>query len=281
MTGTPGPGNRIAHPSPPASKPRCEVKGTKSSEAFSRFFLTPRAKSTSFTRRRMNSLKRKSEPSIQRTPFPIGPRWVAAVARFHVRRKVLNRIMIMKIITIAFLIFGVINPLFCGEFSLDGWVFPGASYKEKASPYVSSTDQDGRKRVTQRTHLGQYVTEASFREVLAFYIEQSRLHPPNQRIVGRDFPGTGVFIPVHWVTRGEFGPGSVVTLLHYIRRDSATGVFSVVRHPDLGSIVVVVSRGKDGEQTVIQVICNPDPGKAGPQDEAVEATTLTRQAVEP
>lgn len=150
----------------------------------------------------------------------------------------------MKIIRIASILLAIANPVFPAESLLEQWVFPGASFKEG--------QEDGPR------HIGNYTVDASFQKVLAFYIKQSRINPPNQKIVGREFPGTDIFLPAHWVTRGEFGAGSTVALLHYIRESCATGVFSVSGHPDLGSLTIVVSRGKDEEQTVIQLICNPN-----------------------
>jgi hypothetical protein len=173
----------------------------------------------------------------------------------------------MRIFQIAIILLAITSPVLPAESPLEQWVFPGASFKEKGSPSVTSTYPNGQRTEDWRMHFGQYVTDASFQKVLSFYVEQSRISLPNQAIVGREFPGTDVFIPAHWVTRGEFGAGSTVTLLHYIREGCATGVFSVVGHPEFGSLTIVVSRGKDEEQTVIQIICNPKGEEGGQKTE--------------
>lgn len=162
----------------------------------------------------------------------------------------------MKIILTIYAFIAIAIPLHASEFPLEPWVFPRASVKEKGSPFSKSEYPDGRVEEL-RTDFAQFATDASFREVLAFYLKKSRITPPNESIVGREFPGTDRFLPAHWVARGEFGEGSVATVLHYIREDCATAAFSIVNPTELESLTIMVSRGKDEKQTVIQIIRNP------------------------
>lgn len=136
----------------------------------------------------------------------------------------------------------------------DGWVFPGAKLKEQSSTPVTVTSADKKNVQSVSSGLGQYLTAKPFHEVVAFYVRKSGLKPPNWSILGREYPGTDVHIPAHFSRTNFYREESSVTALHYIRQDVATAQFLVTDHPELGFISVSVTRGKNDDSTVIQLI---------------------------
>ncbi len=139
----------------------------------------------------------------------------------------------------------------------DGWVFPGATLKEQALSPVTVASADKKDVQSITTGLGQYISAKPFHEVVAFYVRKSGLTPPNWSILGREYPGTRIHIPAHFSRTNFYREEPSVTVLHYIREDVATAQVLVTDHPHLGFISVSITRGKNDDQTLIQLIQHP------------------------
>lgn len=136
----------------------------------------------------------------------------------------------------------------------EGWVFPDAKLKEQSTSPVTVTSADKKQVQSVSSGYGQYVTDKPFHEVVAFYVRQSGITPPNWSILGREFPGTDVHIPAHFSRTNFYREEPSVTLLHYIRDDAAVAHLLVTDHPQLGFVTVAITRGKNEDHTVIQLI---------------------------
>jgi hypothetical protein len=136
----------------------------------------------------------------------------------------------------------------------DGWVFPGAKLKEQSTSPVTAKSLDNGNVQSVASGFGQYETDKPFHEVVAFYVRKSGLTPPNWSILGREYPGTDIHIPSHFSRTNFYCEEPSITLLHYIRDESAVAHLLVTDHPKLGFITVAVTRGKDEDRTVIQLI---------------------------
>lgn len=135
-----------------------------------------------------------------------------------------------------------------------GWVFPNSKLKEQSLTPVKVTSADKKTVQTVNSGSGQYETEKPFHEVVEFYVNKSGLTPSNWSILGREFPGTKTYIPAHFSRKNFYREEPSVTILHNIREDIATLHLLVTDHPQLGFVSVTVSRGRNAQETVIQLI---------------------------
>ncbi|TWU38599.1 hypothetical protein [Novipirellula artificiosorum] len=159
---------------------------------------------------------------------------------------------ILLILTFAFTVSAAV--LADDTIPFDGWVFPGAKLKEQSTTPITRTSADKKPVQSVESGLGQYLTEKPFHEVVAFYVRKSGLRPPNWSILGREYPGTDVHIPAHFSHTNFYREEPSITVLHYIREDVATAQVLVTDHPQLGFITVSITRGRNDDQTVIQLI---------------------------
>ncbi len=161
----------------------------------------------------------------------------------------------MRILLMLTIVFAVSGASFGEEATpFEGWVVPGAKLKEQSASPVTVTSADKKNVQSVTSGFGQYETDKPFHEVVAFYVRKSGLTPPNWSILGREYPGTEVHIPAHFSRTNFYREEPSITLLHYIREDSAVAHLLVTDHPKLGFITVAITRGKDEERTVIQII---------------------------
>ena len=161
----------------------------------------------------------------------------------------------MQKLLILIVVFAVSGASYGEETSpFDGWVFPDAKLREQSASPVTATSADKKMVHSVTSGFGQYETEKPFHEVVAFYVRKSGLTPPNWSILGREYPGTDVHIPAHFSRTNIYREEPSITLLHYIRDDSAVAHLLVTDHPTLGFITVAITRGKGEERTVIQLI---------------------------
>lgn len=135
-----------------------------------------------------------------------------------------------------------------------GWVFPGAKLMPMSFAPVSVKSAGTKKAQSVTKGFGQYESDQPFHEVVEFYVLRSGLRPLNWSILGREYPGTDVHIPAHFSRADISRKEPSVTLLHYIRDESAVAHLLVTYHPTLDFITVAITRGKDEERTVIQLI---------------------------
>jgi hypothetical protein len=158
----------------------------------------------------------------------------------------------------------------------DGWVLPGATLKEQALSPVTVTSADKKDVQSITTGLGQYISAKPFHEVVAFYVRKSGLTPPNWSILGREYPGTKIHIPSHFSRTNFYREEPSVTVLHYIREDIATAQVLVTDHPQLGFISVSITRGKNDDQTLIQLIQHPSKRiRRGTEQSDARETSVT------
>lgn len=165
----------------------------------------------------------------------------------------------MKYATIAFacLIFGVsvfpVAAIADDEHKFSEWIYPGEELSKGAVSKVGSVGEaeESKSVVIQ---MGFYNTEAEFHEVVAFYVRKSGLTPPNWKILGREFPGTDVYLPAHFSDGSLTSEKPSVTLMHYIRENVATAQLLVTNHPEIGSIAVSITRSKDDQRTRVNLI---------------------------
>lgn len=139
----------------------------------------------------------------------------------------------------------------------DGWVFPGATSMGQDLSAVTVTSADKKDVQLITGGAGQYISEKPFHEVVAFYVRKSGWTPPNWSILGREFPGTEMYSPFSFSSTDVYREKPSVTVLHYIREDIATAQVLVTDHPQLGFISVSIARGKNDDQTLIQLIQHP------------------------
>ena len=135
-------------------------------------------------------------------------------------------------------------------------MFPGAKLKEQVLSPVTFTSADKKSVQSLKPRLGQYVTEKPFQEVVAFYVRKSGMKT-NGSILGREFPGTDIYLPAHFASIDPSREEPSVTLLHYIRADVAALQLLMTDHPQFGFISISVTRGKNDDQTLIQLIQHP------------------------
>ncbi len=145
------------------------------------------------------------------------------------------------------------KPVFANEIRpFDGWVFPEANLKDQSTKSVTVTSADKKSVQAVTCRLGQYITDKPFHEVVAFYVRKTGLTPPNWS--GREYPGTDDHIPAHLSHTNFYREKPSVTVLHYIREDVATAQLLVTDDPQLGFISVSITRGKNDDKTVVQLI---------------------------
>ncbi len=138
------------------------------------------------------------------------------------------------------------------------WVFPNATAKQKSvtNYSVKSPGQPEAVHITIKS--GQYLTEKPFHEVLAFYVRKSGFTPPNWTILGRKLSDTKVHIPASWSQKQKVdGKIQKLTILHYIRENTASAHFLITNHPEMGDITIAIASSKNDPKTLIQVIQNP------------------------
>ena len=164
---------------------------------------------------------------------------------------------------------GLLNglPVVClaeSEDPLKAWVYPESTVKEHSNAPTTVTSADGSTVQTFRNASGQYLTEDPFHAVVKFYVEKSGFAPSNWSILGRKFPGTEVHIPAHFSKVDIYREKPSVTILHYIRKDSASLQLLMTDLPDAGFMSVSVTRGKEDTETLVQIVHHPaNPIKKG------------------
>ncbi|WP_291174130.1 hypothetical protein [Gimesia sp.] len=142
---------------------------------------------------------------------------------------------------------------------LESWVISGAEAREQGTTTYSVKEPNQAESVNRRTDTGQYLSEKPFQEVVAFYVKKSGFEPPNWSILGREFPGTDLYLPAHW-TRQEEVDGKLQTVIiqHFIREQAASVQLLLTNQPDLGTVSISITRGKDDAKTLIQIVSVPD-----------------------
>lgn len=138
--------------------------------------------------------------------------------------------------------------------SIDTWVFPEAKLKERSSTPVAVTSADKTNVQSVANGSFQYITEKPFHEVVLYYARKCGLKPTNKSILARPFPGTTIYMPAHFSRSNFYRETASVSALHYIRENVASAQFLVTDHPELGFIAISVTRGKNDDQTLIQLI---------------------------
>ena len=167
----------------------------------------------------------------------------------------------MKTLRIPFAVALLISlPTFCfaeNENPLADWLYLKSTAKEHSVSPITVTSGDKTKIESFISAYGQYVTEDPFHTVVRFYVEKSGQTPPNWSILGRQFPGTKVNIPAHFSHVDIYRKQPSVTILHYIRENTASAQFLMTDLPEAGFMSVSITRGKDDTKTLIQITRHP------------------------
>lgn len=141
---------------------------------------------------------------------------------------------------------------------LESWMIPGAEAREQGETTYSLKEPDQAESVSRRTDTGQYLSEKPFQEVVAFYVKKSGFEPPNWSILGREFPGTDTYLPAHWTQQGEVdGKLQTVIIQHFIREQAASVQLLLTNQPEVGTISISITRGKEDTKTLIQIVNVP------------------------
>lgn len=156
--------------------------------------------------------------------------------------------------------FAVVVAIFFGSASVQAgdapfqdWIFPGATPREQDVNPVNVTSADKQHVQSVACGYGQYLTDKPFHEVVLFYARKSGIKNPNS-IYAREFPGTEIYMPSHTQKASLKREEPSFTLLHFIREDVATAHLMMTDHPELGFISVSISRSRNDEQTLVQLI---------------------------
>lgn len=141
---------------------------------------------------------------------------------------------------------------------LAAWVIPGAQAREQGGAIYSVIGPGLKEGAVSKIEMGQYLSEKSFQEVLAFYVKKSGFKPPNWSILGREFPGTDIFLPAHWTKQGPVdGRLQSLTIQHFIREQAASAQLLLTNQSELGTVSISITRGKEDLKTLIQIVCVP------------------------
>jgi hypothetical protein len=93
---------------------------------------------------------------------------------------------------------------------------------------------------------------------VSFYVKKSGFEPPNWSILGRKFPGTDIYLPAHWTQQGEVdGKLRSLIIQHFIREQAASAQLLLTNHPEVGTISISITRGKEDAKTLIQIVSIP------------------------
>ncbi|MEQ8634844.1 hypothetical protein [Gimesia maris] len=141
---------------------------------------------------------------------------------------------------------------------LEVWVIPGAEAREQGATTYSVKEPDQAEGVSSRTDTGQYLSEKPFQEVVEFYVKKSGFEPPNWSILGREFPGTDLYLPAHWTQQREVdGKLQTVIIQHFIREQAASVQLLLTNQREVGTVSISITRGKDDAKTLIQIVSIP------------------------
>ena len=141
---------------------------------------------------------------------------------------------------------------------LEAWVIPGAEAREQGETTYSVKEPDQAEDVSSRTDTGQYLSEKPFQDVVAFYVKKSGFEPPNWSILGREFPGTDLFLPAHWTQQREVdGKLQTVIIQHFIREQASSVQLLLTNQREVGTVSISITRGKEDTKTLIQIVSVP------------------------
>jgi hypothetical protein len=132
--------------------------------------------------------------------------------------------------------------------AFSGWIYRGSKPFEERH---SRSQTDGVPGGISEDE-GQYSTATPFHEVVRFYVEKCGVEPPNWSILGRKFPGDRINMPASWMR--QMGEGKLVSLLHHIRRESASATLLVTDHDRGETLCVTITRGLQDDRTFIQLV---------------------------
>lgn len=164
----------------------------------------------------------------------------------------------MKVASILLLVLLICSALHAeDDNAFESWIYPKSKYKEKSLSPTTITSADKTKVRKIYSGHGQFISNDPFHEVLAFYVRKSGLKPPNWSILGREFPGTEIYIPAHFSRTNFYREHPSVTLQHYIQENVATAHLLVTDHPQVGFVSVTITRGREDDSTLIQMIQHP------------------------
>ena len=128
----------------------------------------------------------------------------------------------------------------------DNWVIPEAKASHEGISAGSTNESKA------ESFSGDYETNKSFKEVVAFYAKKDKLLKFDENeILKRDFPGDKINMPGHW-SGGHTG-GTSTTILHHIRPTMASATFLVSNNQTGEIISVVITRAIDDKTTHIQL----------------------------
>ena len=146
---------------------------------------------------------------------------------------------------------------------LDRWLLPDSKELDRMSPALKESSKNEEIVQTVTFHGGQFVSDRSFTDVVDFYATASELNGGGRfstqsgRITGIPFSTSSGNSQTHKSTVDIYGKKPSVTVLHSIRDNHASATFLVTEDRDAGNVVITITRSKDDEQTLIQIIQHP------------------------
>ncbi|WP_417391753.1 hypothetical protein [Gimesia sp.] len=141
---------------------------------------------------------------------------------------------------------------------LEAWVIPGAEARGKGAASYPVKSPDETEGTESEIETIQYLSEKTLEEVVAFYVKKSGFKTASQSILGRDFPGTDIFVQDHWTQQTEVdGKYQSLTVQHFIREQAASVQLLLTNQSDLGTVSISITRGKEDAKTLIQIVSVP------------------------